>query len=297
MHQYAAYGVLVAGDEDPLALGDRLRHDLFGVEGYGSVHARLEGFGLGELAVHLEPSVLDAAEQRLGQGVAHVLDVFFQAVVVARIVSGVGGDVGGRHVVAAAPDLEPVLAVDVPDHFLALPRERPVVSLVEPPALDEGQPVAVELLHDVVRGLYGAREPAGVDDVELETVLLQQFSAGDGISDAVGSEGGVLPSCEEGELVMGGSSVANEDHDRILFDIDVVDDFQEHSSGYCRDGIVGKGRLSPSDIFLKIFRIRFYIFITNKSYIFVGMYGRFFGFCLAVSVVLRHFPFFFQSQK
>ena len=54
-----------------------------------------------------------------------------------------------------------------PDHLLGQTGQRAVHTFVEPPALDDGDPEAVQLVDHHPGGFYSARQPTRVHYVEL----------------------------------------------------------------------------------------------------------------------------------
>jgi hypothetical protein len=82
-----------------------------------------------------------------------------------------------------------------PDHHLLFtvffnsfefvePLESSIVSFVEPPGFDDGNPMAVEFISSIVEGLDGPSEHRGTADIELVAVLSECLACLDGFLDA-----------------------------------------------------------------------------------------------------------------
>mmetsp|Transcript_3581 Transcript_3581/g.10295 ORF Transcript_3581/g.10295 Transcript_3581/m.10295 type:complete len:451 (+) Transcript_3581:441-1793(+) len=212
VHHEAADGVLRRCDEHALARVDGLGRDHVPPVGDGALHAVLEALVLRQLRVELQVPRLDGPDHRLAHRVAHVRDVGDVSVVVPRVHWAEGGHGRGPRGVAPAPHFELLLAKLGAHHALGEPREPAVHALVEPPALDDGQPERVQLLEHQPRGRDGPRQPRRVDHVKLNTVLGEEAACRHRLRRALRREGHVLPAREEAELVVLRLAVADDSH-------------------------------------------------------------------------------------
>src|SRR3954451_20770171 len=213
----------VAGRD--LEAGDRLVADLEQGLGQGPQAVAVGGdqqvlaLAQGGLEALL-PDRHDALErdlQRLaaGQQVRRHVPV---ARVMARVRGVVVGQRRGRDVVAAAPDVD--LLVAVPGRCLGLVQalQAAVVALVQLPALELRQPHHVELVEDDPERADGALQDRGVGEVEAQALGLQEAPREARMLDAALAEVDVDPAGEAVLLVPVALAVAhhNEDGHRSL---------------------------------------------------------------------------------
>lgn len=96
----------------------------------------------------------------------------------------VGLKFGRRNIVAPSPNLHLVLAVFLHGFQLVEALECAVVSLIEPPILNDWDIVAIEFLSCIVEGLNGPGEDRGIAKIELIAVLVQSLACLDGLLNA-----------------------------------------------------------------------------------------------------------------
>ena len=70
----------------------------------------------------------------------------------------VNGDLGWRNIVASSPDLDLLFTMLLYSFQFVQPLKSSVMSLVEPPVLDDRNVVTVDLISCVVEGLDGSGE-------------------------------------------------------------------------------------------------------------------------------------------
>mmetsp|Transcript_37182 Transcript_37182/g.88997 ORF Transcript_37182/g.88997 Transcript_37182/m.88997 type:complete len:261 (-) Transcript_37182:1628-2410(-) len=210
VHQDAPDRIFMTRNQHPLSILDCLGHDAFGIKRYGAVHAIPQTLRLGKLAVHLNLPRLDAAINRLAERNAQVPHLLSPPVVVPGIVQRIRRYSRRLDLEAASPFLELVFAVLVCDHLLALSGQGTVHSLVQPPALDDGEPSFVELINAVPSGLDCPLKPARVDDIELKSVHLEKPARASGVLDTLWRQRRVFPAGEKSENVVGRPAMADE---------------------------------------------------------------------------------------
>ena len=169
----------MGGNEDALA-GLELRGDLVLEVRPRAGDAVLQALGAGQLVLHGNAAVLLG---ELGQALVAVLE-------------GLGG-----HVEGATPNLDLLVTVLGGGLGLVHALEGAVVTLVELPALDDGQPLAVHGEQHVVQRVDGALEVAGVADVEVVAGLLEGLAAVESLLDASLGEVDIGPTGEQVGLV------------------------------------------------------------------------------------------------
>ncbi|AWY95163.1 Phosphate transport system regulatory protein PhoU [Propionibacterium freudenreichii] len=142
----------------------------------GGHQHRLAGLQVGHdrrlpVGKHALDDVLEALMQRTlvsrDVGVARVVEL-------AELAVGLDGR--RRHVVAATPGHELLLAVLVADLGLVEALQGAVVALVEAPAALHRNPEAIGLVKGQVRGVDGAAQQRGVHDVGQQSLLGQQLA-------------------------------------------------------------------------------------------------------------------------
>src|SRR5690606_28812000 len=113
---------------------------------------------------------------------------------------------------AAPPDRCLFLAVPGSRFRLVQPLQRPVVTLVEPPALDRRDPELVELVERDPAGAERALEDRGVGDVEPVALVAEQAAGGVGLFESPGAEVDVGPASEAVFVIPGALAVAEQDN-------------------------------------------------------------------------------------
>ena len=184
----------MGGDEDALA-GEHLRADLILEERPGAGDGVLQALGVGELVGS------DVAVLLLGVRVALVA----------------GLKLGRADVEGATPDENLLVTVLGGGIGLVQALQGAVVALVELPALDDGQPLAVHLLEHEVKSVDGALQAGGVADVEVEAGLLEGTAAGGSLLLASLGQLDVGPAGEQVELVPLGLAVTDKDELHRVF--------------------------------------------------------------------------------
>ena len=178
-HDEGAQAVAVGGDQDTLA-GLELRGDLVLEVRPRAGDAVLQALGARQLVLHRDVAIL------LGQ---------FRKTLVAVLKRL------GRHVEGATPDLDLLVTVLGSGLGLVHALQGAIVTLIELPALDDGQPLAVHREQNVVQRVDGALEVRGVADVEVVAGLLEGLAAVEGFLHASLREVHVGPASKEVCLV------------------------------------------------------------------------------------------------
>ena len=154
---------------------------------------------------HARDGVLEAFRQRdlflVQLGVA---DVAALAARIARL------ERRRRGVVAAPPDQHLLVAVLLGGLALVEALQPAIVALVEAPGVHHRQPGAVELVERVPERAGGALEDAGVGDVEVVTLRLQQPARLLGLLDAGGRQIDIGPAGETVLEIPGRFAVADQ---------------------------------------------------------------------------------------
>ncbi len=104
---------------------------------------------------------------------------------------------GGGGVVATTPQHELLVAEFVLDLGLVLTLQRTVVTLVQTPVADDGNPVTIRGVEREVRGADGAAQQRGVEHVREEVVFLEQFAGALAFCDALVGQAHVHPAGEQ----------------------------------------------------------------------------------------------------
>lgn len=115
-----------------------------------------------------------------------------------------------RDVEGTAPDLHLLLAVLFGRLCLVEAGQASVVTFVQAPGADHGQPHLVRALHDGPQGLDGPFEHGGVAHVKLHARLFDGLRATLGLLQALLTEVGVEPATEAVLLVPGALSVSDD---------------------------------------------------------------------------------------
>ena len=62
--------------------------------------------------------------------------------------------------------------------------QSPVVTFIKPPILNDWDVVAIYFVRSIVEGLDGTSQDRGIAEVELETILLEDFTSVDSLLDS-----------------------------------------------------------------------------------------------------------------
>ncbi len=173
-------------------------------------HALAAADGRGQRLVPERHHARHGVFQALGQ--RHLCRLQAGVAPVAALAAWVAGfQRGRRRVVAAAPDQHLLVAVLLGHVGLVQALQGAVVALVEAPVFVHRQPGAVHLVERVPQGVDGALEHAGVGDVEVVALGLEQLAGRHGLRDAGGGQVNIGPAGEAVFQVPGGFAVANQD--------------------------------------------------------------------------------------
>ncbi len=93
-----------------------------------------------------------------------------------------------RNIIASSPYLNLFLAMFLNRFEFVQSLQCSIVSLIEPPVLDDGNVMAIKFLSGVVKGLDGSGEDGRIADIELISILLQRLACLDCLLDACVSE-------------------------------------------------------------------------------------------------------------
>ena len=84
---------------------------------------------------------------------------------------------GRTHVEASAPDVHLVVAILLGGLFLVKSREGTIVAFVQPPRLNNGQPLAFHLLQSNLLRVDGTFKIRGIANVEVKSSLFHQLAS------------------------------------------------------------------------------------------------------------------------
>mmetsp|Transcript_14124 Transcript_14124/g.33313 ORF Transcript_14124/g.33313 Transcript_14124/m.33313 type:complete len:214 (+) Transcript_14124:374-1015(+) len=131
--------------------------------------------------------------------------------IVGRVALIGGFDGRGRHIEAAAPNLDLVVAVLLGGLRLVEALQATVVPLIQAPVVDDGHGKVLALCADSPGSANGTTQDGGEDDVELVALLLQALARLDRLLNSICAEVDIVPTGEDVGNIPLALTVADED--------------------------------------------------------------------------------------